>query len=358
MRRYIPELDGLRAMAILPVMVGHLGMYSHLPAIVAYGGTGVDLFFVISGFLITGILLDEKESDHYYRNFFARRGLRIWPLYYLVIATTALIARAPAPFGFHTDTWFGLITYTSNLSLHWPPWPVAVVWSLCIEEQFYLAWPVLIAICSRKTFSRLLIAILIVEPLLRWYLASNGVDSMVIYRNTFTRLDGLALGSLVAVVSNNGNFRYRRAAMILAFVTAGITVVSRFVPQSLRAASYYDFVAFAYGAVLCFTLSGTTLWARTLSFAPLVKIGRISYGLYLLHFPVYYGVAQMGIRPGLPLMIAQFAGAIVLAAISWKLFESPILRLKRHFHADVPSLRQVPAVSGTSTAAATATTSA
>jgi len=339
MRRYIPELDGLRSFAIISVMLVHLGIYSHMPSVFVHGGMGVDLFFVLSGYLITGILLDAKGKRGYYRNFFARRGLRIWPLYYVVLVATVLISRAAPPFGFQVDGWLGFFAYTCNISnLAWPPWPIAVIWSLCVEEQFYLVWPMLVSVCSAKSFPRVLVGIVVAELALRWWLAATGVPDMTLYRNTLTRLDGLALGSLVSVLSQAGNLNFRRAGYLFLALMFAMWGITRFAPLSLRIAAFYQYVAFGCTALLCLTLSARGgIWSKLLSWKPLVGIGRISYGLYLLHFPVYYIVAHTRLRPGVLLMAAQLFSSFALAALSWWCFESPILRLKRFFQSEADS---------------------
>jgi peptidoglycan/LPS O-acetylase OafA/YrhL len=169
MRKYIGQLDGLRAVAVVFVLIGHSGPnFAHFPAarhyIAQYGATGVQMFFVLSGFLITGILLAEKDSPHYFRNFYARRGLRIWPLYYLVVIFTL----ASGAFGRHGVSWWPYLFYVSNLTYgvdHAQPVPFGPIWSLAVEEQFYLAWPALVWMLTRKRLMAFCAVLMVVCPI-------------------------------------------------------------------------------------------------------------------------------------------------------------------------------------------------
>ena len=142
--KYIPQLDGLRGIAILIVLLAHL---DYLPIFgsakyLKYGRTGVDLFFVLSGFLITGILLDTKEFPGYFKNFYARRALRIWPIYYAMLILFFSLLPAIFPHhSFHTDwnAWPYYATYTQNLFYNFPhSTPLGPTWSLAVEEQYYM----------------------------------------------------------------------------------------------------------------------------------------------------------------------------------------------------------------------------
>jgi peptidoglycan/LPS O-acetylase OafA/YrhL len=204
--RYIPELDGLRAFAILGVLLVHSNFALQTPVLEMYrswGWIGVDLFFVISGYLITTILLASKEQPGYYLNFYARRGLRIWPLYYLLlffvfVASPHLGDWANQRLDLHVYHWRYYILYFQNLILpHLGSFALVITWSLCVEEQFYLVWPLMVRVCSRKTLERIVVAVLVLEPIIRFGLQKFHSPYFAYY--TPARLDAIAAGALLAL---------------------------------------------------------------------------------------------------------------------------------------------------------------
>jgi peptidoglycan/LPS O-acetylase OafA/YrhL len=178
-REYIPAFDGLRAVAIIGVLLFHLGGTTF-----SVGWTGVILFFVLSGYLITGILLDAKGSGGYFRNFYIRRALRIFPAYYLVLLLTAATIYIVAPtspvFGPGAFEWNYFIFYVQNywLGIQAYQTPLAGIlghtWTLAIEEQFYLIWPAIVYFLGRRALVVFCIALLVLSPIVRvWILQSN-----------------------------------------------------------------------------------------------------------------------------------------------------------------------------------------
>ena len=150
---YIPQFDGLRALSILAVFIAHSEFLRSLPGavILEYGRIGVDLFFVLSGFLITGILLDSKGSSHYFRNFYIRRALRIWPLYYLILLIIYLLTSQFLPQMKDGNVWLYFTVYIQNLFLNLKiPYGLEPTWSLAVEEQFYMTWPLLVFLLKTK----------------------------------------------------------------------------------------------------------------------------------------------------------------------------------------------------------------
>ena len=220
----VPELDGLRGLAILLVMLFHIlpesikltknPLFGLLARSVSMGWVGVDIFFVLSGFLISSILLNTRDHPHYFRNFYARRILRIFPLYYLVIGTIFIFLPILSPdlasvqqptwpyYVFYVQNWFTIPTLiTSNLysiSLYFGP-----AWSLAIEEQFYLIWPALVLLLSRRKLAFLSIAIVILSLAARLLLVQfdNSWKYLqhFIYYGSFTRFDGFSVGALIAI---------------------------------------------------------------------------------------------------------------------------------------------------------------
>src|SRR5207249_10637671 len=155
---YIPQFDGLSGAAILLVLIGHSGFLEALPHLggLQYARFGVDLFFVLSGFLITGILLDSKGTEHYFRNFYARRALRIWPLYYFLLFLVFAVAPLfrPSMRATAAGIWPAFAFYVQNIALvrhETYPFALGATWSLAVEEQFYLTWPLLVFLLKRKT---------------------------------------------------------------------------------------------------------------------------------------------------------------------------------------------------------------
>ena len=306
---------------------------------------GVDLFFVLSGFLITGILVDTKQSERYFRNFYASRCLRIWPLYYSLIVFMFVIVPLLRPSEAQTvfeksSPWWAYPLFLQNVLVPIPTnaaGPLAVTWSLAIEEQFYLVWPWIVRYCSLAQLRRLAILVICLSPALRFYLSFHGVN---LYTNVFCRLDGLMAGALLATVVRSEAFlpsRFIRRAWIalvvalpLAFATEAAN--ARWIVFSLSAAASASFVYLAL-----FSPRPWLQGAVTSRF--LVYTGTISYGLYLLHKIPFDMAKEFHVdqHPLLELPILLVA-CYALAALSWNLLEKPFLRLKRFFESKGGSL--------------------
>src|SRR5271154_1735476 len=214
MKKKIPQLDAVRGIAVLLVLLHNTDVYPalHLHWISANGWMGVDLFFVLSGLLITGILLDTKESDGYFKNFYARRTLRIWPLYYslllfmFVIVPIVRPSEGHAVFEARSAPWWSFPIFLQNFLIPIPTQAtgaLGVTWSLAVEEQFYLFWPLVVRFCNEAQLRKIAIAVICISPVLRFYLVQHQVN---IYSNTFCRLDGLMAGALLALVIRSANF--------------------------------------------------------------------------------------------------------------------------------------------------------
>jgi peptidoglycan/LPS O-acetylase OafA/YrhL len=332
MPRKIPQLDAVRGVAILMVMLHNYDLFGT-------GWMGVDLFFVLSGFLITGILLDAKGSAGYFRNFYARRCLRIWPLYFALVAFMFVLVPLLRPavgqnVVERSAPWWAYPLFLQNFVgpiATQAAGPLGVTWSLAIEEQFYLVWPLVVWSCSPALLGRLALAEICVAPVLRLVLASHGVD---LYTNVFCRLDGLMAGALLALAVRADGFvparltRRAWAAFLVAAPLAALTEVvlhARWIVFSLTAAAS---VAFVYLA-----LFAEQRWLRAaMTNRFLVYTGAISYGLYLLHkIPLDAARLLGGDRYPLLALPLAFAAAYLAAALSWRLLEQPFLRLKRFF---------------------------
>ena len=346
MQRRIPQLDAVRGVAILIVMLHNISLkypVFHSQQLFSDGWMGVDLFFVLSGFLITGILLDTKQSEGYFKNFYVRRCLRIWPLYYSLIFFMFVIVRFLNPSEFHTvvqtsSPWWAFPLFLQNFLLPISTdaaGPLGVTWSLAIEEQFYVIWPLIVQFCSTNQLRRICIAVMCVSPLLRYYLLLRHVN---LYTNVFSRLDGLMAGALLALLVRSGHFvdsKLLRRAWILLVIAAPLA----FITEAFHARwIVFSFTALASASFVYVSLFSKQKWLQVLMTNRfLIYTGTISYGLYLLH-KIPFGMVQalhLDRRPYLPLPIILVT-SFALAALSWSLLEKPFLNLKRFFASKPP----------------------
>src|SRR6266699_4069882 len=186
---YIPQFDGLRGLAILSVLIGHSGFLEALPhaGMLEYTLFGVNLFFVLSGFLITGILTDSKGSQHYFRNFYARRALRIWPLYYLVLFVAFVVGPLFAPSMRPTavSVWPAFVFYVQNIvfaNRGTYPFGLGATWSLAVEEQFYLTWPVMVFLFKKRTLAVVSALLVVVSLSLRLSFHFHGAPTGFVHQ--------------------------------------------------------------------------------------------------------------------------------------------------------------------------------
>jgi peptidoglycan/LPS O-acetylase OafA/YrhL len=369
-RFYHPELDQLRFFAFLAVFLHHFfssylsvfkGLGGHgarvLTSVVESGGLGVDLFFCLSSFLITTLLLREfaLRGTLDVRAFWMRRILRIWPLYYMFVALSAVVVPWFAPgnqlSGVHL---LGFIFFAGNWACVAEGYPNSVagpLWSVSIEEQFYLAWPLLLLIVSCRRLLHLAVLCLLGASAMRVITVLLGLPHPAIWCNTIARLDPIAMGALVALLCHQRTFSLGfRARCLLAF-TGGITppVLLALLGESCwsGAASLVFYPAVAFSCVLVLLAvyrcgeqaSGSN--ASRLSKA-LVYLGRISYGLYVFHVLglhlssalIQHGDAGSSGRKLFNLVAHFTVGSgltLALAAGSYEMLEKPFLRLKARF---------------------------
>ncbi len=346
----MPQLDSLRGLAIAGVIVSHLHFESPLLQI-GWGRYGVELFFVLSGFLITGILLKAREQvdagrrtgGAAVRQFFIRRVLRIFPIYYLTLAVTAIIGIAPVreTLGWH-------LLYASNIYFalrgDWNG-PISHLWSLAVEEQFYLFWPWLILFLPRRWLRLAIVIAVVAGPLYRLGCVLLGANAIATESLLFGCLDGLGIGSLLAYLRWDDTLPewFQRAggwiALPLVLFFQSVVIFPQLVQAELVAGRTCRAVLF--GWVVQRAAAGFRgVPGAMLSFAPLAWLGRISYGLYLFHnfaFDVAQKVLHYGFRIELPPTLAVWrttmvAGSVLMAAVSWRYFEAPINRFKERFH--------------------------
>lgn len=355
---FIPELDGLRGIAILLVMVHRLYPRDggSTPWPIEAGWIGVDLFFVISGFLIAGILIDTRKDPNYFRNFYARRVLRIFPLFYLLVGGMLIafpllgnhefLHRAGSPLWYLLQ----LGNVPEGLLGRDPPYWLAPVWSLAIEEQFYWTFPLLVAAVAPPRLARWLFgfaALALVTRIVTTILIPD--RERVQYLFTLCRIDTIAAGCLLAVLVRWPHFQTLSARLPkwlggVALACGLVAVATRFDRTTLFGRTLgYSVVALAFASlVLLVVTQRDRRSTAALRWAPLRYLGKICFGLYLLHRPadtIVSGVAaKLGLADlGLWLVPVKIAAAVALATISWRLLETPCLRLKRHFTSKSPS---------------------
>lgn len=360
-RGTIREFDGLRGIAILLVMTHHFwprsGYWNQWATVPHLGWIGVDLFFVLSGFLITGILIDSKGSPHYFRNFYARRVVRIFPLYYLIVILTFIAIPAmqggdwqASEFVRESGSPLWYLLYQGNLREailgHEPAYVLAPLWSLSIEEQFYLVFPLLVLALDRETLWRTLLAMLVLAPLFR--LATLLVwpgNERIQYLATPSRVDVLSMGALLAVAFRQPTSWLEPRHLGRALTLLTLVFVATFVLGGLDRTVFfgrvfgYSIVGFFFMVAVAYALvlreSSSTWWLR---WRPLMWLGRICYGVYLLQRPIEVVLGKVTKALGHPLSDAslgsvpiKMSAVIAAATLSWFCFERPILGLKKRF---------------------------
>jgi peptidoglycan/LPS O-acetylase OafA/YrhL len=330
-----------------------------------FGATGVDLFFVLSGLLITGILLDTRNSSRFFVNFYGRRTLRILPLYYgvLVVFLLVLPRLLGGPLTHMPDVY--LWTFSTNFALAAGAdgGLLSHFWTLAIEEHFYLVWPFLVFTLSRPALVRVCLVGLVAAAALRIAFESQGIPS---FQLTFCRIDGLLLGAMIAVAARSpvGQKDWSRPALLVAvmagILTLPLCVFMKGTGSVWMAAVKYPVIALFYGAFLVVGITaGRRSWiASILSSSPLRGLGKYSYGIYVYHPAMISAIGYFFARAGTDAVAGGAAGGLLLtlkvglilaasfltAWLSWHLYEKRFLALKRFLeYQRVPRQALVPA---------------
>lgn len=344
----IPELDGLRGIAIILVILSH--NYFHLGVFTNYGWIGVDLFFVLSGFLITDILL-KINTLHGIRNFYARRFLRIFPLYYafLAIVFFALNSGVDPSIQLVRDNqaWYWL--YLQNfLYLKIPefqPHFVTHLWSLAVEEQFYVILPWIVLFSPKKLLQSILVLLTITVIIFRNINNYEIINSEFNYSFTFTRIDSLLIGAFLVIVIKNKQEITQKVIWVIAIVSLLILSYIFIKNQSFyflipELQSFgYTLIALFWTGVLLFTLKKKPAFLRN---SYLKWLGKYSYGIYVFHWPILF-LFKHYFRPllinelHLKILVNTINGTsaliitLIISYLSFNFFEKKFLRYKKNF---------------------------
>ncbi len=364
---HILALDGIRGLAILLVLYHHLfwsnpnsgnRIFDFLNAIRASTFVGVNLFFALSGFLITGILLDTVTSPNFFKTFYARRTLRIFPLYYGVLLGLLLLTR---PLHFVWNGWqYFFLTYTANLAV-WPRAPLILqrisidhFWSLQLEEQFYLVWPlILYRVRSLRSLIRISIVTCIAVLLIRIVLVTGGPYLNNVYlpfSSTFSCVDNLLFGCCLCALLRT-TFRQQvldfapRIFALCVLVLTGAAIVNHgfdwqtsvFIPTL-----GFSLIGISCAALIAMSLRPGSRTKQLFNHPTLRFFGKYSYGLYVFHYPLGFLLTRpvrlyidahfhrkvLGVIAG---AIVVFAASTLVALLSYHFYETPFLRLKKYF---------------------------
>jgi peptidoglycan/LPS O-acetylase OafA/YrhL len=362
---YIKSLDGVRAIAIILVMSFHA-------EITHFGWFGVQLFFVLSGFLITGILWKEKQTDSplsfKFKKFWVRRSLRIFPLYFgylLFISLAYLFFHFPSYYSNYAPY---LFTYTFNYTRSLPQWqgnPLFThLWSLSIEEQFYVFFPIVMFLCPPKFIKYLMLIVIAVSPLTRFllgeYYTNKGLSQPVVadavYWNTLSHLDAFFMGGIIPVLSLHNKIKKPQLVFFIALIIALAAGAINFIytdsgsyyfndlgynhgqTQLYEHVWHYTCLNFLFASfILCIvSIHSTKIFAsirKALESNWMVRIGKVSYGMYLFHWAIlvyvcnrFFTTENLGLK--ILIFIPYVFIVYLFAELSFRLYESRFLKLK------------------------------
>ena len=371
---YIKSLDGVRAIAIVLVMSLHSG-------VTKIGWIGVQLFFVLSGYLITGILWKEKGGaapvTGKLKKFWVRRSLRIFPLYFgylFVLTVIYLLFHFPETYRSYIPY---LLTYTYNFTRSFPAWKMdpafAHLWSLAIEEQFYLFFPLILFLSNRRFIKVFMVVVIIVSPGIRYLLGQHFISrgyageqlATIVYWNTLSHLDAFFLGGLIPVLSLDklvkkpywlflGSLLLVLACGALNYLTIGqhnfyLTDLGYGFghTENYVYVWHYTVLNLLFASLILLLVSdhGPAVpgWGRRwLEGKWLVRVGKVSYGMYIYHWMIWYYLFEDKIQAhGVVLRASLFIPYIVIvyvvAAVSFKFYEAPFIKLKDRYFPSIPA---------------------
>ncbi len=374
---YFKSLDGIRGIAVLLVIMIH----SHL---CSFGWVGVQMFFVLSGFLITRILVSDSGQDlkGYLLRFYWRRGLRIWPVYFgfiLVCVIAYFLVKIPES----TPTaWPWLVTFTYNFGRFFPGFAdsnyYGHFWTLCVEEQFYLVWPFVVFFLSPTGLRRVVITMVLAGPMVRLvsglclgsWLETPAQIAKAVHSLPTSHLDAFAFGALLTMLPARLGEWIKSRAMKVFLAMLTVTVIAGLTQAVILQANRLNpgWLAFGYGgmadyfqytwtytllnatsAALIFCALQPTILRRWLTWPWLSHIGKISYGLYVFHLPlmhISHAVWPAGYHSaqGLTRFVIYFVVAVSVSSASYFFFEKRFLALKDSGWGARRSLPQTPEV--------------
>jgi peptidoglycan/LPS O-acetylase OafA/YrhL len=358
---WYPGLDGVRAVAVLLVFAVHYLLNGKI------GWTGVPIFFVLSGFLITGVLYDNRNEARRFRNFYIRRTLRIFPLFYFIWFCVLIGAI------FLHEQWSPIQLlwpiYLGNFARHlvgtiavdhiytkipWYPIEIGHFWSLAVEEQFYLLWPLIVfKVSNRKVLIRICVAVMVIVLLLRigllFVLPNSFLQLDFYYRMTFLQADAFLFGGLLALLLRGSEepvvlrfgprfFWGALAVFILAsWLNGAGPSLSKVVPTTPWVSAYgFTLVDLVAGGLILCALHTRNLLYRVLTFSPLRLLGRYSYGFYVYHvlflpLRIFHLWKHQSTPVAFLFLCADFLIILAVSAASYHFLEMPFLRLKDRF---------------------------
>lgn len=354
---YRPELDILRFFAFFGVFASHVVASYGLETFTKHGippwiataitsaaeggAYGVDLFFCLSAYLITELLLREKERFGALdiKSFYMRRILRIWPLYYFVVFVAYTVPFFDPQNEFQLPQLMAYVLLSGNWSLMLFGGTggsiVFPLWSISVEEQFYLLWPPIVAKLQRYQLAIAAVIMVILANAVRWWQIANGTDPLHLWLNTVAHLDSIAAGILLSLFLGGKTPRISklwRIVMIVASVTCLATVAYFVKPGDTAPITSYAALFGYIGVVLsCLALLRSFIGSGMRSNL-LEYLGKISYGLYVYHIAALFIVHKIpALNYAIVAELAAFSLTVALAAVSYRMMEKPFLKLKLQF---------------------------
>jgi len=345
---YMPRLDGLRGIAVLLVLIQHFPLIEGAAWINAFmllfkrlglGYVGVEIFFILSGYLITRILVAavERGESRILPDFYIKRAFRILPVFFLTIGV-CFIVFPQFQYGY-VSIFLGNYFFAFNPEPH----PLRHFWSLAVEEQYYLVWPLIVLFLagSRERLGPILIGLCVVAVtivLIRDVVIATDLARMLIHRSVETRMLALCAGGLLAVY---GVPKWSLFSLLIQGVA--IVCIVLFMEQLsqadlwpyMKSVKTFGFFALSLLVFLA-AINGTTFVGRLFEFKPLINTGKVSYGLYVYHLPLFYyfGYSHMQFKPqniGVDFAVMLIAVTGLLALVSWRYFEQPLMRYRERF---------------------------
>lgn len=350
----MPQIDGLRGIAIGCVVLSHFPPSQAVADLLPLGYLGVQLFFVLSGFLITGILVDCRariECGDYtrysvFRGFYGRRALRIFPVFYLCLVLLYVIdsGQMRSAFWYHA-------TYVGNFRMAWTGQTLGDTthfWSLAVEEQFYMVWPCVILMTPGRHLLKLVLVAALIGPVYRCATVVMGCHSFVSFYLPFGNLDALCGGAALAVLSRSTSATRLRRIVRIALVAGGFGLVTiatadalRFEFPRLRPVVLGVCTSLLFLGLVSRAARGGMGWGRVLQWSPLVYLGKVSYCLYVVHYVLPEVIDRVFVNYGWQPLTSEHdpvlrfflvsACALAVAAVSYRYLERPLLAAKRLF---------------------------